>query len=315
MLTDPCSLSASAASCCVSVPAGSLVSNQRAAKLAAAAAETSGSRSQGAAPQEQQHQHTPHTPHSHSSFVSVSFSSSAPLCMACFQAFVSQSLLPATQLFRAKGFVWFEQQRGLHYIFHVSGKQRAECGATGKWQGPPGVQLVLIGQDQSVLSQLKQQLQDCTAAACTCARSNRQAPGRQAEAAAVDQDSTQQAPLLKPHCDLQSPAGNIAAARSAQLVQAHHRFELWGQQQQQQQQQPPDVQEQTAWQSEQQQGAAGLVEFSALGSALHGVNAEEVRDLCCTVSLCCSFPWRRLLYVEPHALIAVVRSFQLQLQT
>lgn len=274
------------------------MSSQRAAKLAAAGAATSGR--SPAAPQDQQHQHTPHTPHSHSSFVSASFSSSQPLCMACFQAFVSQSMLPATQLFRAKGFVWFEQQRGLHYIFHVSGKQRAECGATGKWQGPPGVQLVLIGQDQTVLLQLKQQLQDCMAAACPCDRTDRQAAGRQAEAAAVHQNGAQPVPLLQPQCNLQRPAGNsnIAAARFAQLVQGHHRFELWGQQQQQQQQ-PPDVQEQTAVQPEQQEGAgaaaaaaagaAGLVEFSALGSALHGVNAEEVRELCCTVSACC-FP-------------------------
>jgi hypothetical protein len=214
--------------------------------------------------------------------------------MACFQAFVSQSLLPATQLFRAKGFVWFEQQRSLHYIFHVSGKQRAECGATGKWQGPAGVQLVLIGQDQTVLSQLKQQLQDCTAAACPCARTGMQASGQQAEATAA-----QPAPELQKQCEPQSRASNTAAARFTQLLQDHHRFELWGQQQQaqqqQQQQQQPDVPEQTARQPVQQQGvgaaaaavAGALVEFSALGSALHGVNAEEVRAVWHSMSACC----------------------------
>jgi hypothetical protein len=57
---------------------------------------------------------------------------------------------------------------------------------------------------------------------------------------------------------------NAAAAQFAQLVQQHHRFELV-----QQQQQQPSKHDSSR--------AAGLVQFTALGSPLHGVVADEVR--------------------------------------
>jgi len=72
------------------------------------------------------------------------------------------------RLFRAKGFLWFQQQREQRYIFHLSGKQRAECGAEGPWQRPPTVQLVLIGQHQQQLHDLQQGLQRCVSGACNC---------------------------------------------------------------------------------------------------------------------------------------------------
>jgi hypothetical protein len=218
--------------------------------------------------------------------------------MACFQAFVTHQLLPATGLFRAKGFVWFEQQRSLHYIFHVSGKQRAECGATGTWQCEPGVQVVLIGQDQPVLLQLKQQLQDCVAGCCACMQSCSQQPAGHQEAGKQTAG----------HAMTQA-GSHAAAARFAQLVQDHHRFELWqqgsstgtqllqqpsinpaqqanssqglpqqeassGQQDQQHQHQQPQQQHQ---QQDAGEGTTqGLVQFTAIGSALHGVIADEV---------------------------------------
>ncbi|KAI8463796.1 MAG: CobW/HypB/UreG, nucleotide-binding domain-containing protein [Monoraphidium minutum] len=71
----------------------------------------------------------------------------SPLCMACFQRWVVAALLPAPGLCRAKGIVWLAQCRGRRHVFHVSGRQRAECGAQpGGWQGPPGTRLVLIAQ-------------------------------------------------------------------------------------------------------------------------------------------------------------------------
>jgi hypothetical protein len=236
--------------------------------------------------------------------------------MACFQAFVSDTLLRATGLFRAKGFVWFEQQRSLHYIFHVSGKQRAECGATGKRQGPPGVQLVLIGQDQEVLMQLKQRLQGCLVTCCGCSAHQEQEGMQQATAAAgcdggtcADQPQQQLQLLQQQQQRVAQHDHNVAAERFSQLVQDHHRFELWqqpgaaavaaastqhqqrlvqdaqpqshGQQQQEQQQ---EQQQQLLLQQQGGTAAAaaaaavmpGLVEFTAMGSALHGVVADEV---------------------------------------
>lgn len=222
--------------------------------------------------------------------------------MACFLAFVTHQLLPAVGLFRAKGFVWFQQQRSLHYVFHVSGKQRAECGATGTWQGAPGVQIVLIGQDQPVLLQLKQQLQECVAACCACMQSCSQQP------------AGHQAGKQTSGGSMALPGSNAAAARFAQLVQDHHRFELWQQgsstdakapqqpvvnplqqangsqglkQQEASSGQPANFQEdqqhqqQQPQQQYQQQDAGGgtgqgLVRFTAIGSALHGVIADEV---------------------------------------
>jgi hypothetical protein len=246
--------------------------------------------------------------------------------MACFQAFVVDILLKATGLFRAKGFVWFEQQPSLHYVFHVSGKQRAECGATGKWQGPPGVQLVLIGQDQEVLMQLKQQLQGCLATCCGCSMQQGQGGMQQATEAAgcasggACADQPQQAqPWLQPQQQQQQQASqhaqNNAAERFSQLAQGHHRFELWPHPSaaaiaaaSTHHQQPPvqDAQPQSHAQQQQQQhgsaavaaaAMAGLVEFTAMGSALHGVIADEVSwpadcskcsPLLCLLLCCCS---------------------------
>lgn len=271
------------------------MSSQRAAKLKAANATAAAADGEGGRAVQQPHSHS----HSHSSFVSVSFTSSQPLCMACFQAYVANSLLAAPALFRAKGFVWFEQQRHLQYVFHVSGKQRAECGATGPWQGPPGVQLVLIGQDQQQLVGLREQLQDCLAACCSCSTYRKAMHGSAPEGQAVQKpktDALQDAQVLQQqrqqqqesnHGDdvplgVQQPERSAAAVAFAQAVQQHHRFELW---------QQPQLPGQAQQQHRQQQGSevlqgcddagealSSLVQFTAMGSALHGVIAEEVRQ-------------------------------------
>lgn len=134
-------------------------------------------------------------------------------------------------------------------MFHLSGKSRAECGAEGLWQGPPGVQLVLIGLQQQELQQLKQQLQQCLAASCSCASSMQKQ-------------------------QLQSRA-HAAAVRFSKLVVQHHRFQLVPQPQERipslehQHQQPHSVANGGP--------VAELVQFTAIGSILHGVVAAEVR--------------------------------------
>eukprot|EP00879_Flechtneria_rotunda_P032504 GHRR01035720.1.p1 GENE.GHRR01035720.1~~GHRR01035720.1.p1 ORF type:complete len:581 (+),score=283.94 GHRR01035720.1:1040-2782(+) len=239
-----------------------------AATTAAAPAGTAASSSDLA--QHQRHQKQQR--HDHTGFASVVFSCELPLCMACFQAYVAQQLVPATGLFRAKGFVWLQQQRSVRYVFQFSGKQRAECGAEGQWQAPPGVQLVLIGQQQEQLQQLKQGLHDCVSGSCLCCRG-----------AAANRTSQQQkqpnASAQRSHDPMQqggNTALNPAAARIAEIIQQHNRFELWqhssdnGQQHQVQHQQPGKC---AAYGLS---SSSGLIAFSAVGSALHGVVAEEV---------------------------------------
>ena len=248
---------------------------------------------------------------------------------------MTQTLLTAPGLFRAKGFVWFDQLRQLQYVFHVSGKQRAECGATGGWQGPPGVQLVLIGQDQGVLMKLREGLQQCTAGVCGCGpvaaacqggaylqqqqQQQQQREERSSSAVSVPlageagggQDCDNQAQQQQQQQQQQregiqqqqgkqavaagvcssSSSSNVAAARFAELVQQHHRFELWelpprlvsqqlaeqpGGAVEQQQQQHESKQQQQQQQKCGVGEAAGLVHFSAMGSALHGVISDEV---------------------------------------
>jgi hypothetical protein len=167
--------------------------------------------------------------------------------------------------------VWFVQQRSQRYVFHLSGKQRAACGAEGPWQGPPGVGLVLIGQQAQ---QLQQGLAGCVAGACSCSRLGASIAVQQEEHAAAGQHhhhQQQQTPAHSSegsvHAEQQNKSvfvsSNAAAAHFAQLVQQHYRFELVHQQQQQS--------------AHDGSCAAGLVQFTALGSPLHGVVADEVR--------------------------------------
>ncbi|KAF8063826.1 yciC [Scenedesmus sp. PABB004] len=178
-----------------------------------------------------------HAGHAHIS--SVSFVSDAPLCMACFQTLVAQQVLTAPGLFRAKGLVWFAAQRSLRYVFHFSGKQRAECGAEGTWQGPPGTQLVLIGQQPEQLQALQRGLGGCVAGGCSCGTARH--------------------------------ASAPAAERLADFVRQHHRLELAATAQ------AAAAAAAAATQQQPEPGEApGLVEFSAIGSPLHGVVAAEV---------------------------------------
>lgn len=195
-------------------------------------------------------------------------------CMMCsttrrvqtYESVSPRCSLPfCTGLFRAKGFVWFVQQRSQRYIFHLSGKQRVECGAEGPWLGPAGVQLVLIGQQTEQLQQLQQGLAACSAGSCACSSTSKQVPVGNADCSAPagpqqEGGFYQQQPPKTAGADI---ICGTAVAVFAELVQQHPRFELLEQQQQ------DDLRSGSA--------AAGLVQFTAIGSALHGVVADEVR--------------------------------------
>lgn len=176
-------------------------------------------------------------------------------------------------LFRAKGFLWFQQLRDQQYVFHLSGKQRVECGSKGRWEEPPAVQLVLIGQQQESLLQLKAGLQECIAQCCACSSSEglhlhpatdctAQAGTGAAAGGAAKQPQTEHR--------------NRAAAQLVKLISQHQWLEVCH----------PSLRNQLQKQESDKQGQQlaqpnssgdGLVEFTAKASVLHGVLAEEVR--------------------------------------
>lgn len=105
------------------------------------------------------HEHDLHDHHSHhleiDGFVSVAFESDRPFALNKFQKFLDD-VLP-TDVFRAKGFLWFEdsQQR---CIFQLSGGRYTLNFDT--WPAQPRIQFVLIGRQLDAKS-LQSQLEDC----------------------------------------------------------------------------------------------------------------------------------------------------------
>lgn len=90
-------------------------------------------------------------------FTSISFTSAQPFSISKFQRFVEN--LPSN-VFRAKGIVWFQESPQRH-IFHVVGK-RSTIEHT-EWRGEKRTQLVLIGQDLD-REALYSQMESCMAA-------------------------------------------------------------------------------------------------------------------------------------------------------
>ena len=102
------------------------------------------------------HDHHDHSNHlENDGFTSVSFQSERPLSIRKFQYFLD-NLLP-TNVFRAKGILWFEGSPHRH-IFHISGKRYSI--SDSEWKAQPKNQLVLIGQDLEHQT-LLEQLEDC----------------------------------------------------------------------------------------------------------------------------------------------------------
>lgn len=90
-------------------------------------------------------------------FSSMVFESDRPFVLEKMQAFVSDQL--PEEIFRAKGFMWFEQTTS-RYIFQLSGKRYTMD--TDQWPDAPKNQLVFIGRNIDT-AQLQQLLTDCLA--------------------------------------------------------------------------------------------------------------------------------------------------------
>ncbi|MEO1397007.1 MAG: GTP-binding protein [Cyanobacteria bacterium J06634_5] len=110
------------------------------------------------------HNHHDHAGHNHSDhlendgFTSISFQYDRPFALKQFQQFLDNHL--PTNVFRAKGILWFQESPARHF-FQLTGKRfQLE---DSEWSGPQGNQLVFIGRnlDKDMIQQL---LEDCLVA-------------------------------------------------------------------------------------------------------------------------------------------------------
>ncbi|KAL4191754.1 hypothetical protein AMTRI_Chr07g82200 [Amborella trichopoda] len=92
------------------------------------------------------------------SFSSLTFESDLPLSLASFQSMVLRMMFGMPGLLRAKGVLWFEEDRRNRYVFHWSGIKRVESVCSGPWESPPKCCLVLIGTDRVELEAIYSQL-------------------------------------------------------------------------------------------------------------------------------------------------------------
>jgi G3E family GTPase len=99
------------------------------------------------------HHHSDHL--ENDGFTSISFQSDQPFAIRKFQYFLDNQL--PTNVFRAKGIMWFEESPKRH-IFHLCGKRFTMD--DDEWKGEHKNQLVLIGQnlDHDIL---RKQLENC----------------------------------------------------------------------------------------------------------------------------------------------------------
>lgn len=152
------------------------------------------------------HEHKEHL--ARDEFLSVDFSSTAPMSLARFQDYLCRRL-PAGVV-RAKGFVWVREDGRLPRTFHLSGRRRYEFAAESSvsaWESRPVVQLVLIGRGLEAHS-VRAELQAVVDASAEDAA---------AEAARGDRDSA----------DVVVSDDVLAAVKSAQaLIGADGSFEL-----------------------------------------------------------------------------------------
>ncbi|MFN7714842.1 MAG: CobW family GTP-binding protein [Pseudanabaenaceae cyanobacterium] len=107
------------------------------------------------------HDHDHHSHHlDNDGFVAISFSRDAPFNLDQFQEFLDKQL--PTDVFRAKGMLWFSNLPEQRYIFQLSGK-RYELKTDERNTPKPAVnQLVLIGRNLN-REQLLAQLEACLA--------------------------------------------------------------------------------------------------------------------------------------------------------
>ena len=105
------------------------------------------------------HKHEHHHHHSNhlenDGFTSLSFQSDKPLAIKKFQHFLDSQI--PTNVFRAKGIIWFDESPKRH-IFHLSGKRFTI--EDDEWKGEKKNQLVLIGQNLDH-DKLRKQIEGC----------------------------------------------------------------------------------------------------------------------------------------------------------
>ena len=97
-------------------------------------------------------------------FASISFESQIPFMLGAFQAFLGRKFPRGVT--RVKGTIWFEENRGYLYSFHMSGRQRYEitsCASVSEsLVGAFSVQLILIGRSIQP-EELRFALENCLA--------------------------------------------------------------------------------------------------------------------------------------------------------
>lgn len=100
------------------------------------------------------------TQHPMASVFSVTFHSSTPLSMGKFQNVITKHMLHMKGLLRAKGLLWLNENRRVRFVFHWSGKKRAEATFSGPWESTPATSLVFIGVAKDELDYLIQLLSE-----------------------------------------------------------------------------------------------------------------------------------------------------------
>ncbi|GBG60429.1 hypothetical protein CBR_g5605 [Chara braunii] len=96
--------------------------------------------------------------HEELGFTSLVFKSDEPILLSAFQDFVRNGVLKTHGLLRAKGVLWFQEDRNNRYVFQYSGKKRAETVCDSVWESPPSVKVVFIGRDSDALKALRSSL-------------------------------------------------------------------------------------------------------------------------------------------------------------
>ncbi|CAL9118495.1 unnamed protein product [Musa acuminata var. zebrina] len=92
------------------------------------------------------------------SFSSATFEAEVPLSLVVFQSKVLKSMRCASSLIRAKGIIWFAEDRESRFVFQWSGLKRVEAISGQPWESSPKSCIVLIGTDKSELQTIISQL-------------------------------------------------------------------------------------------------------------------------------------------------------------
>lgn len=95
-----------------------------------------------------------------SSFSSVTFESEYPLSLSMFQSRVLPQIRRSKGLLRAKGIIWFAEDRESRFVFQWSGVKRVEAISGDPWQSAPKSRIVFIGTDKSELEAIIKQLSE-----------------------------------------------------------------------------------------------------------------------------------------------------------